>query len=203
MGNSKADILKKFSSTPAKTRSFAQLVYESFKPTDLVRIKNVVGHDTGWPFVNPDETVVDQPDKSTRRVTPGQQRVRFLGAGKTVLIHGWEAYIALDVMWKEYAQTRNGKRASAVMNSAIERESFFNEAFMGIFDPNADDDQTVVTKTAEKELGEDLGFDDEEEENEEEEKKDEANTDATKSAPTDTGKTGGSANTPKTVKRRK
>lgn len=109
---------------------------EMFNPADYVTIANPFEHVTGWAYVDPAEEVNERPDKTTKRTTFGKPKTRILRVGEKVVIHGWEAYIALGRMFKEYAQSKGGSMI-IVLNSQKEIESFLAKAYLGVFDPNA------------------------------------------------------------------
>ena len=116
-----------------------------FTPTDLVKIKNILPTQFGWVYTDPRETVVEQPDPATRRVSYGEPKARVLQPGETKTITGWEAYIALERMWKEHAQ-RDLSRIAQVLQSSIEMTAFIDEAYLGTYDPDAGE-------TSRKDLG--------------------------------------------------
>ena len=91
---------------PAAGVSLGEKLHSMFRRNDLVRIKNIDDKPSGYVFVNPDDELVERPDKATRRVTPGKPQAVVLQSGETKVVPGWQAYIALDRMWKEYAQRR-------------------------------------------------------------------------------------------------
>ena len=109
---------------------------EMFNPDDYVTIANPFDHVTGWAYVDPAEEQTERPDKTTKRTTFGKPKTRILQPGQQVVIHGWEAYIALGRMFKEYAQSQGGNMI-IVLTSQKEIESFLGKAFKGVFDPNA------------------------------------------------------------------
>lgn len=106
-----------------------------FEPYDYVTVKNPFDHATGWAYVDPADEKVEKPDKTTRRVQHGQPKTRILQPGEQVVIHGWEAYIAIERMFKEYAQTK-GKAMTVVLSSQNEIDAFVANSFGGVFDPN-------------------------------------------------------------------
>lgn len=109
---------------------------EMFNPDDYVTIANPFNHVTGWAYVDPAEEKNERPDKTTKRTTFGKPKTRILQPGQQVVIHGWEAYIALGRMFKEYAQSQGGNMI-IVLTSQKEIEAFLGKAFKGVFDPNA------------------------------------------------------------------
>lgn len=109
---------------------------EMFNPDDYVTVANPFNHATGWVYVDPAETKEERPGKTTKRVTFGKPKTRILQPGQQVVIHGWEAYIALGRMFKEYAQEQ-GANMLVVLSSQQEVEKFLGKSYKGIFDPNA------------------------------------------------------------------
>lgn len=107
-----------------------------FEPNDYVTIKNPFEHLTGWAYVDPAHENIERPDKTTRRVIHGRPQTRILQVGESIVIHGWEAYIALDRMFKEYAQ-KKGHNLTITLTSQDEIERFLGKAYGGVFDPNA------------------------------------------------------------------
>ncbi len=108
---------------------------ELFEPYDFVTVINPFDRPTGWAYVDPGEEVVQRPDKTTKRVQHGQPKTRVLKAGERVVIHGWEAYIAIGRMFKEYAQSK-GRSMTVVISSQNEIDKFISMSFGGVFDPN-------------------------------------------------------------------
>lgn len=122
--------------SPAAGVSMGEKLHNMFRRNDLVRIKNIDDKPSGYVFVNPDDELVERPDKATRRVTPGKPQAVVLQSGETKVVPGWQAYIALDRMWKEYAQRRSSAERNMISDDA-ERDVFLDRSFLGVFDPNA------------------------------------------------------------------
>lgn len=120
---------------------------EMFNPDDYVTIANPFDHVTGWAYVDPSEEKTERPDKTTKRTTYGKPKTRIMQVGQQVVIHGWEAYIALGRMFKEYAQSQGGNMI-IVLTSQKEIESFLAKAYKGIFDPNAQIDAMNAREAA-------------------------------------------------------
>lgn len=118
------------------TENMLERLSKMFKSTDLVTIKNPFTTPFGWVYTDPGETTVEQPDTVTRRVNFGDPKARTLDAGEQRTIPGWEAYIALERMWKMYAQT-DPSQVAIVLTSKLEMDSFLSSAFVGVFDPNS------------------------------------------------------------------
>ena len=140
-----------------------------FKRNDLVRVKNIDDKPSGYVFVNPDDEVVQMPNKATRRVIPGKPQAVVLQSGEIKVMYGWQAYIALDRLWKEYAQRRSTAEQSLISDD-VARDKFLDESFLGLFDPNATEEvasetpktvKTAKPKAAKKaaDNGDELGFD--------------------------------------------
>lgn len=109
---------------------------DMFNPDDYVTIANPFERVTGWAYVDPNEEQTERPDKTTKRTIFGKPKTRILQPGQQVVIRGWEAYIALGRMFKEYAQSQGGNMI-IVLTSQKEIESFLRKAYKGVFDPNA------------------------------------------------------------------
>lgn len=118
------------------TENMLERLAKMFTATDLVTIKNILPDPFGWVYTDPKETVITQPDSATRRVTYGDPKARTLEAGETKTIPGWEAYIALERMWKTYAQLDLAK-ISYTLTSAEEMQNFLDKAYVGTFDPDS------------------------------------------------------------------
>ena len=133
-----------------------------FKGTNLVTIKNALDNDFGYVYTDPEEEEVQQPDTATKRVYFGDPKARVLKPGEKVTIQGWEAYIALGKMWKEYAQTTSN--VGVTMSSVAEMRNFLGKAYLGVFDPNSIGSAKAEAKPSKEELAaaadksEDLGF---------------------------------------------
>lgn len=129
-------LLKESEITPVAGVSLGEKLHSMFKRNDLVRVKNIDDKPSGYVFVNPDDEVVQMPNKATRRVTPGKPQAVVLQPGEVKVLPGWQAYIALDRLWKEYAQRRSSDEHS-LMSDDVARDKFLSESFLGLFDPNA------------------------------------------------------------------
>lgn len=134
--------------TSTDNKSLREILADEFKGTNLITIKNVLSHDFGWVYTDPEEEDVQQPDSATRRVFFGEPKARVLKAGETVTIQGWEGYIALTRMYKEMVQ--EGNNISVEMGSTMKMREFLSEAFLGKFNPN-EVTGTKKAKTAEPE----------------------------------------------------
>lgn len=136
-------------------KNLLDTLHEMFRPTAMVVIKNFTDFDTGWVYSNPDELVIEQPDKYTRRNYPGKPHARVLRTGDKIVVQGWEAYIGLVRFFKQYAQIKGKPNISAFMNSQAEHRKFLEKAYGGIFDPNNGMAEEVDARTA---LENDLGL---------------------------------------------
>lgn len=132
---------------PISSMSMGEKLHNLFKRSDLVRIKNIDDKPSGYIFVNPDDEVAEQPNPATRRITPGKPQAVVLQPGEVKVIPGWQAYIALDRMWKEYAQRRSSAERNMISDDAA-RDVFLDKSFLGIFDPNEVNEARPVTATA-------------------------------------------------------
>lgn len=111
------------------------ILRDMFDPNDYVTVANPFDYMTGWAYVDPAEERMERPDKTTKRMHFGKPKTRVLKPGEQVVIHGWEAYIALGRMFKEHAQAQ-GDNMIIVLTSQGEIDKFLNKAYKGVFDPN-------------------------------------------------------------------
>jgi len=118
------------------TENMLERLAKTFTATDLVTIKNILPEAFGWVYTDPKETVITQPDSATRRVEFGAPKAHTLEAGASRTIPGWEAYIALERMWKAYAQI-DIEKISFVLTSPQEMDAFLGKAYLGTFDPDS------------------------------------------------------------------
>lgn len=132
---------------PISSMSMGEKLHNLFKRSDLVRIKNIDDKPSGYIFVNPDDEVAEQPNPATRRITPGKPQAVVLQPGEVKVIPGWQAYIALDRMWKEYAQRRSSAERNMISDDAA-RDVFLDKSFLGVFDPNEVNEARPATATA-------------------------------------------------------
>lgn len=117
------------------TENMLERLSKMFKGTELVTIKNPFDIPFGWVYTDPGETTVEQPDTVTRRVNFGAPKARTLEPGEKRTIPGWEAYIAIERMWKAYAQT-DPTQVAIVLTSRLEMDAFLENVYLGVFDPN-------------------------------------------------------------------
>lgn len=109
------------------------LLHERFGADDLVKIKNFTGTKTGWVYSDKKGVKIEQPNEFTRRVWQGAQKARVLEAGKTVIVPGWEAYIALVRFYKQWVQESGD---TPMMSSPTKQAEFVEKACLGVIDPN-------------------------------------------------------------------
>lgn len=138
-------------------KSVKEMIMDYFRPTDLVRIHNPFSWHIGWAYSHPDEEVVETDGSATRRVYPGKPKTRILMAGQSIVIPGWEAYIALDRFYKQWCQTEEQGKLTVAMNSPVYFQKFMGMVYDGIHDPNAGQD-TTITMDARTALEHDLGL---------------------------------------------
>lgn len=134
--NLEAELLQGARGVQNSTENMLERLAKLFTATDLVTVKNILPDPFGWVYTDPRETQVIQPDSVTRRVEYGAPKARTLEPGETKTIPGWEAYIALERMWKTYAQQDLSKIA-ITLTSSEEMQSFINKAYQGTFDPDS------------------------------------------------------------------
>lgn len=116
--------------------SMGEKLHSMFKPSELVTIKNIDSRPTGYVFVSPDDEEIESVNGDTmRRVYHGKADAVVFQAGETKVVPGWQAYVGLDRMWKDYAQRRSTADASLIADTAA-RDQFLEESFLGVFDPN-------------------------------------------------------------------
>lgn len=129
-----AELLQGARGLDNSTENIPERLFKSFKAIELVEIENVLPHPFGWVYTDPKETVVGEQGVH-RNTTYGAPKSRVLQPGEKKIIPGWEAYIALERMWKAYAQL-DITQVAFVLQSGQEMEAFIAKAYHGIFDPN-------------------------------------------------------------------
>lgn len=129
------------------------LLHDKFGADDLVKIKNFTKKKTGWVYSDQKSLKVEQPNEFTRRVWQGEQKVRVLEPGKTVIVPGWEAYVGLVRFYKQYIAENFSEKVGVMMNSPKDQVDFVNQAFVGVYDPNEPEEKVDVKKEVEKDLG--------------------------------------------------
>ena len=129
------------------------LLHDKFGADDLVKIKNFTKRKTGWVYSDQRTLRVEQPNEFTRRVWQGQQKVRVLDPGQTVIVPGWEAYVGMVRFYKQYIAEEFSGKMGVMMNSPVEQQKFIEQAFAGIYDPNEPEEKVDVKKEVESDLG--------------------------------------------------
>lgn len=129
------------------------LLHDRFGADDLVKIKNFTKRKTGWVYSDQRSLRVEQPNEFTRRVWQGEQKVRVLEPGQTVIVPGWEAYVGLVRFYKQYIGEEYSGKMGVMMNSPKEQSDFIDKAFVGVYDPNEPEEEKDVKKEVEKDLG--------------------------------------------------
>lgn len=145
--------------TDGSKKLMVDLLHEKFAADDLVKIKNFTKNKTGWVYSDrkPKDQggtfVIEQPNEFTRRVWQGEQKVRTLNPGQTVVVPGWEAYVGLVRFYKQYVQEEFTKDMAVMMNSPESQAEFISKAYLGVYDPNEPVAELDVKKEVEKDLG--------------------------------------------------
>ena len=129
------------------------LLHDKFGADDLVKVKNFTKRKTGWVYSDQRTLRVEQPNEFTRRVWQGQQKVRVLEPGQTVIVPGWEAYVGMVRFYKQYIAEEFSGKMGVMMNSPVEQQKFIDQAFAGIYDPNEPEEKVDVKKEVENDLG--------------------------------------------------
>lgn len=148
------------SSADGSKKLMVDLLHEKFGADELVKIKNFTKRKTGWvysdrkPVEQGGTFRIEQPNEFTRRVWQGEQKVRVLNPGQTVIVPGWEAYIGLVRFYKQYIAEEFKDKVGVMMNSPKDQSEFVDKAFLGVYDPNEPVEQPKdVKKEVEKDLG--------------------------------------------------
>lgn len=135
------------------------LLHSRFGADELVKIKNFTKRKTGWvysdrkPVEQGGTFRIEQPNEFTRRVWQGEQKVRVVESGQTVIVPGWEAYVGLVRFYKQYISEEYSGKMSVMMNSPKDQSDFIDKAFVGVYDPNEPEEEKDVKKEVEKDLG--------------------------------------------------
>lgn len=140
-------------SADGSKKLMVDLLHEKFGADDLVKIKNFTKNKTGWVYSDQKSLKVEQPNEFTRRVWQGEQKVRVLEAGKTVIVPGWEAYVGLVRFYKQYVSEEYPNDFGVMLNSPKAQEDFINKAFLGVYDPNEPEEKVDVKAEVESDLG--------------------------------------------------
>lgn len=137
--NIEQELESQLSQSGVKTGSkrFLDMLHDLFEPEDDVVIYNPFNKKIGWIYSR--KTTIQQIDRETQRAYHERPQIRTLEPKKQVVIRGWEAYIALTRIWKQYAQeTFAGESMSAKMKSTAKKQEFIDMVYKGKFDPNAE-----------------------------------------------------------------
>ena len=140
-------------SADGSKKLMVDLLHDKFGADDLVKIKNFTKSKTGWVYSDQRTLKVEQPNEFTRRVWQGQQKVRVLEPGQTVIVPGWEAYVGMVRFYKQYIAEGFSGKMGVMMNSPVEQQKFIDQAFAGIYDPNEPEEKVDVKKEVESDLG--------------------------------------------------
>lgn len=146
-------------SADGSKKLMVDLLHETFGADELVKVKNFTKKKTGWvysdrkPVEQGGTFRVEQPNEFTRRVWQGEQKVRVLEAGKTVVVPGWEAYVGLVRFFKQWVSEEYPDEMGVRINSPEAQKNFISKAFMGVYDPNEPEEPVDVKKEVEKDLG--------------------------------------------------
>ena len=149
------------SSSDGSKKLMVDLLHDKFGADELVKIKNFTKRKTGWvysdrkPVEQGGTFRIEQPNEFTRRVWQGEQKVRVLNPGQTVIVPGWEAYIGLVRFYKQYIAEEYSEKMGVMMNSPKDQIDFVNKAFLGVYDPNEPEEKV---KDVKKEVEDDLGL---------------------------------------------
>lgn len=141
------------SNADGSKKLMVDLLHERFDADDLVKIHNFTSRNTGWVYSDRRGLRIEQPNEFTRRVYQGEQKVRVLGPGETVVIPGWEAYVALVRFFKQYCSEEFSDALGVHMNSPKDQNEFIDKAFIGIYDPNEVEEPKSVKEEVESDLG--------------------------------------------------
>lgn len=133
-------------------------LHDLFGADDLVKVKNFTKRIIGWVYCDKAGTRVEQPNEFTRRVWQGQQKARSVNPGKSIIIPGWEAFVALNRFYEDWAVHEKANSKVSYVLSGIMQEEFLSQAFGGKVDINDLNSEPVVD--VKKEVEDDLGLTD-------------------------------------------
>ena len=137
-------------------------LHDLFGGDDLVRVNNFTKRIIGWVYCDKKNTRVEQPNEFTRRVWQGPQKARSVNPGKSIVIPGWEAFVALSRFYEDWAtHEKADSKVSYVLSGTMQQE-FLDQAFGGTVDYN--DLNTEPEVDVKKEVEDDLGLSDGKEE---------------------------------------
>ena len=161
MDNFAEQLLKNAGATnvelPSEAKLLTDRMAEKWKGDDIVCVKNFTKEKIGWVYCDRNGTRIEQPDQYTQHVYQGPQKVRVLEPGKTILIPGWEAYVALNQFYDRWAAMTDPEHLTAFVSSPLRQEEFLGQAFLGVRDVS---DLTAEPVDVKKEVEDDLGLSD-------------------------------------------
>lgn len=137
-------------------------LHDLFGADDLVKIKNFTKRRIGWVYCDKSGTRIEQPNEFTRRVWQGPQKARSVEPGKSIIIPGWEAFVALNRFYEDWATNEKADSKVSYVLSGTMQEEFLSQAFGGKVDINDLNSEPVVD--VKKEVEDDLGLSDGKEE---------------------------------------
>jgi hypothetical protein len=137
-------------------------LHDLFGGDDLVKINNFTKRIIGWVYCDRKGTRVEQPNEFTRRVTQGPQKARSVNPGKSIVIPGWEAFVALNRFYEDWAKHEKADSKVSYVLSGVMQQEFLGKAFGGIVD--VDDLNAEPVVDVKKEVEDDLGLTDGKEE---------------------------------------
>lgn len=133
-------------------------LHDLFGADDLVKIKNFTKRNIGWVYCDKTQTRVEQPNEFTRRVWQGEQKARVVQPGKSIIIPGWEAFVALNRFYEDWATHEKADSKVSYVLSGVMQEEFLSLAYGGKVDINDLNAEPVVD--VKKEVEDDLGLSD-------------------------------------------
>ena len=137
-------------------------LHDLFGADDLVKVNNFTKRIIGWVYCDKSGIRIEQPNEFTRRVWQGPQKARSVEPGKSIIIPGWEAFVALSRFYEDWATHEKADSKVSYVLSGTMQEEFLKQAFSGkvdINDLNAEPEVDVK-----KEVEDDLGLSDGKEE---------------------------------------
>lgn len=133
-------------------------LHDLFGADDLVKVNNFTKRIIGWVYCDKTGTHVEQPNEFTRRVTQGPQKARSINPGKSIIIPGWEAFVAFNRFYEDWATNEKADSKVSYVLSGVMQQEFLDKAFGGIVDINDLNAEPVVD--VKKEVEDDLGLTD-------------------------------------------
>lgn len=133
-------------------------LHDRFGADDLVKIKNFTKRNIGWVYCDKTQTRIEQPNEFTRRVWQGEQKARVVQPGKSIIIPGWEAFVALNRFYEDWATNEKADSKVSYVLSGTMQEEFLSLAYGGKVDINDLNAEPVVD--VKKEVEDDLGLSD-------------------------------------------